>query len=52
MLLKIIRLLMKLAGIKTIPFSEIVVTDDEDGVIAVVSPEEIIEHDGYHVIAH
>ena len=37
---------------KPIPFSEIVVTDDDGGVLALITGEEIVEHTGYHVIAH
>ena len=49
---KIIRLLLKLMGAEYIPLSEIIVTDDSDYLLALITPEEIVEHDGCRVIAH
>ena len=36
---------------KPIPFSEIVVTDNENSVLALITADDIVEYDGYHVVA-
>ena len=50
MKIKLIHFLARLLNVEEIPFSEAIVTDEDGGVIAVISMTSVIWSDGYKVI--
>ena len=49
---KIINFLARLMKVDILPFSEIIVTDNQDYLLALVSSTEIVEYKDYRVIAN